>query len=48
MSPSTSDDTTDVDMASIAEVELCEKFSIQGTSTKRDRRRKVVSEHCIA
>ncbi|CAD7093396.1 unnamed protein product [Hermetia illucens] len=45
MSPSTSDDTTDVDMASIAEVELCEKFSIQGTSTKRDRRRKVTLEN---
>lgn len=33
MSPSTSADTGDVDMASIAEVELSEKFSVQGTST---------------
>lgn len=33
MSPSTSADVGDVDMASIAEVELSEKFSVQGTST---------------
>lgn len=34
MSPSTSTDMADVDMASIAEVELSEKFSVQGTSTR--------------
>lgn len=27
-------DMTDVDMASIAENELCEKFSVTGTSTR--------------
>lgn len=34
MSPSTSTDMSDVDMASIAEVELRNSFSVQGT-TKR-------------
>lgn len=34
MCPSNSTDMTDVDMASIAEVELSEKFSVQGTSTR--------------
>lgn len=44
MSPSTSEDMTDVDMASIAEVELSEKFSVQGTSTgKISGKKKVVS-----
>lgn len=44
MSPSTSADTGDVDMALIAEVELSEKFSVQGTSTgKISGRTKVVS-----
>lgn len=44
MSPSTSADTGDVDMASIAEVELSEKFSVQGTSTgKISGKTKVVS-----
>lgn len=33
MSPSTSADVGDVDMAYIAEVELSEKFSVQGIST---------------
>lgn len=34
MSTTNSTDMTDVDMASIAEDELCEKFSVQGTSTR--------------
>lgn len=34
MCPSNSTDMSDVDMASIAEVELSEKFSVQGTSTR--------------
>lgn len=33
MSPSSSTDMTDVDMASIAEDELSEKFSVQGIAT---------------
>lgn len=44
MSPSTSTDMSDVDMASIAEVELSEKFSVQGTSTGTSGRKKVVSK----
>lgn len=48
MSPSTSTDMTDVDMASIAEVELSEKFSVQGTSVgKSNGITKVVSTHCL-
>lgn len=35
MSPSTSTDMTDVDMASIAEDELSEKFSVQGIVTSQ-------------
>lgn len=34
MCTSDNTDMTDVDMASIAENELCEKFSVQGTSTR--------------
>ncbi|XP_061399557.1 RAC serine/threonine-protein kinase [Musca vetustissima] len=34
MSTTNSTDMTDVDMASLAEDELCEKFSVQGTSTR--------------
>lgn len=46
MSPSTSADIGDVDMASIAEVELSEKFSVQGTSTgKISGKRKVTLEN---
>ncbi|XP_055852444.1 RAC serine/threonine-protein kinase [Episyrphus balteatus] len=46
MSPSTSEDMTDVDMASIAEVELSEKFSVQGTSTgKISGKKKVTLEN---
>lgn len=44
MSPSTSTDMTDVDMASIAEDELSEKFSVQGIATgKTSGKTKVVS-----
>lgn len=44
MSPSTNNDMTDVDMACIAEDELSEKFSVQGTSTmKSSGKKKVVS-----
>lgn len=44
MSPSTNSDMTDVDMACIAEDELSEKFSVQGTSTmKSSGKKKVVS-----
>ena len=44
MSQGDSTDMTDVDMASIAEVELSEKFSVQGTSTRnREGVKKVVS-----
>lgn len=43
MSPSTSSDMADVDMASIAEDELSEKFSVQGTSTKKISGRKKVT-----
>lgn len=45
MCPSNSTDMSDVDMASIAEVELSEKFSVQGTSTRSSGGvKKVVSE----
>lgn len=48
MSPSTSTDMSDVDMASIAEVELSEKFSVQGTSVGRNNGvTKVVSIHLL-
>lgn len=44
MSPSTSTDMTDVDMASIAEDELSEKFSVQGVATgKTSGKTKIVS-----
>lgn len=44
MSPSTSTDMTDVDMASIAEDELSEKFSVQGVATgKISGKTKIVS-----
>lgn len=44
MSPSTSTDMTDVDMASIAEDELSEKFSVQGVATgKSSGKTKIVS-----
>lgn len=42
MSPSSSTDMSDVDMASIAEDELSEKFSVQGIATGRTGRNKVV------
>jgi len=44
MSPSTSSDIGDVEMGTIAEVELSQQFSLQGTSTgKASGRQKVVS-----
>lgn len=44
MSTSTSTDMTDVDMASIAEDELSEKFSVQGVATgKTSGKTKIVS-----
>lgn len=44
MSPSTSNDQGDVDMASIAEDELSEKFSAQGVATgKTSGKTKIVS-----
>lgn len=43
MSPSTSTDMTDVDMASIAEDELSEKFSVQGVATGKTGKSKIVS-----
>lgn len=44
MALSTSTDMTDVDMASIAEDELSEKFSVQGIATgKANGKMKVVS-----
>lgn len=42
MSPSTSSDMTDVDMASIAEDELSEKFSVQGIATGKTGKSKIV------
>lgn len=45
MSLSTSNDMTDVDMASIAEDELSEKFSVQGIATgKTSGKTKIVSD----
>lgn len=44
MSPSSSTDMTDVDMASIAEDELSEKFSVRGMITgKNSGKTKIVS-----
>lgn len=44
MSATTSTDMTDVDMASIAEDELSEKFSVQGVATgKTSGKTKIVS-----
>lgn len=44
MSPCTSSDMGDVDMASIAEDELSEKFSVQGVATgKTSGKTKIVS-----
>lgn len=45
MSPSSSTDMTDVDMASIAEDELSEKFSVQGIATgKTSGKTKIVCD----
>lgn len=47
MSPSSSTDMTDVDMASIAEDELSEKFSVQGIATgKSSGKTKIVCIVC--
>lgn len=47
MSPSSSTDMTDVDMASIAEDELSEKFSVQGIATgKSSGKTKIVRIVC--
>lgn len=48
MSPSSSTDMTDVDMASIAEDELSEKFSVQGIATgKSSGKTKIVRFICL-
>lgn len=46
MSPSSSTDMTDVEMGSIAEDELSEKFSVQGVATgKTSGKTKIVSRN---
>lgn len=45
MSPSVQSDMADVDMAGIAEVELSEQFSVQGTTCNSSGVKKVVRTH---